>query len=415
MRAGFVASVAVAAAAFLLAACSSVQPHPAPVEDVTDPAFNTELPEAQVTRPANHRVSRGDTLISIALNYGLHYRELALWNNLRDPDLIQVGQILRLSAPASTPTVSAVQAVRSGQLVAVADDAAAGVVVEATAPASTPAPTPSTPASAASAATAPTAAELAADTASTALAVPAAAAGAAGASAASTAAQAPTAAGSALAAAALPAASTAAQVIVQSTVIGRAASATASDTAAGSAPLKTTPLARKYLYSPSLLTSLKQQWDNRNPPAAATVAAAVVTAPTAASDNAPAAVRERFDLEWSWPTANAPSGKFSEEAKGLNFGGARGNPVFASASGEVMYVGTGVKSYGLMVILQHSNDYLTAYAHLDEAFVKQSERVSRGSRIAAFGDSGSDEVMLHFEIRKVGKPIDPRQVLPPAP
>lgn len=99
----------------------------------------------------------------------------------------------------------------------------------------------------------------------------------------------------------------------------------------------------------------------------------------------------------------------------MDFVGERGAPIYAAADGEVIYVGTGVKSYGRMVIIKHPNDYLTAYAHVDEVFVKESDRVLRGGKVAGMGDSGAESVMLHFEVRKVGKPIDPRQVLPQSP
>ena len=61
-----------------------------------------------------------------------------------------------------------------------------------------------------------------------------------------------------------------------------------------------------------------------------------------------------------------------------------------------MYVGSGVKSYGRLVILKHKNDYLSAYAHNDLIFIKEGQRVSRGQLIAAAGDSGADRVMLHL-------------------
>lgn len=109
------------------------------------------------------------------------------------------------------------------------------------------------------------------------------------------------------------------------------------------------------------------------------------------------------------------SQKFSNSSKGININGNKGDAVYASADGQVVYVGTGVKSYGRLVILKHKNDYLSAYAHNDEVFVKESQSVKRGQKIAMFGDSGTDRVMLHLEIRKAGKPFDPLQVLPAKP
>jgi lipoprotein NlpD len=92
--------------------------------------------------------------------------------------------------------------------------------------------------------------------------------------------------------------------------------------------------------------------------------------------------------------------------------GKAGDPVYAAADGRVMYAGSGLRGYGNLVILKHNNTYLTAYAHNQTLLVKEDQTVKRGQKIAEMGSSDAERVQLHFEIRKLGKPIDPARVLP---
>jgi len=86
--------------------------------------------------------------------------------------------------------------------------------------------------------------------------------------------------------------------------------------------------------------------------------------------------------------------------------------VFAAADGRVVYAGSGLRGYGNLVIVKHTGDYLTAYAHNQTLLVKEDQTVRRGQKIAEMGSTDSDRVNLHFEIRKQGKPIDPARQLP---
>jgi len=79
----------------------------------------------------------------------------------------------------------------------------------------------------------------------------------------------------------------------------------------------------------------------------------------------------------------------------------------------VVYAGSGLRGYGNLVIVKHSNTYLTAYAHNQSLLVKEDQTVRRGQRIAEMGATDSERVQLHFEIRKHGKPVDPSKLLPP--
>jgi lipoprotein NlpD len=87
--------------------------------------------------------------------------------------------------------------------------------------------------------------------------------------------------------------------------------------------------------------------------------------------------------------------------------------VLAAADGRVVYAGSGLRGYGNLVILKHNSTYLTAYAHNQTLMVKEDQTVRRGQKIAEMGSTDADAVKLHFEIRKLGKPIDPAKLLPP--
>ena len=93
---------------------------------------------------------------------------------------------------------------------------------------------------------------------------------------------------------------------------------------------------------------------------------------------------------------------------------AAGQPVLASAPGKVVYAGSGLRGYGKLIIIKHNKTYLSAYAHNREILVKEGAQVSRGQKIAEMGNTDADQVKLHFEIRRLGKPMDPSRFLPPA-
>ena len=110
---------------------------------------------------------------------------------------------------------------------------------------------------------------------------------------------------------------------------------------------------------------------------------------------------------WVWPAHGRIIATYSESTKGINIAGEMGDPVLAAANGVVVYSGDGLRGYGNMVIIKHSNNYLSAYAHLKTILVKNGQSVRPGQKIAEMGKSDADKVMLHFEIRQKGKPIDP--------
>ncbi len=308
----------------LLSACSST-PNRAPVEErkpaprVAPAAAAGSAPVAAGEAPASlpgadnagkpgyYTVRPGDTLIRIALEQGQNWRDLQRWNAIDNPNLLEVGQVLRVQAPA--PDASAAQA-RPVQ--------AAGRVD------SRPLDANNRPPGAASAASA-------------------------------------------------------------------AASGSASapgPAAAGSTPVVT-------------------------PPAATPSAATPSSAPALPAAAKPPAREGEDDVAWAWPAGGPVLGGFDEARnKGVAIGGKAGDPVLAAADGRVVYAGSGLRGYGNLVIVKHNNTYLTAYAHNQTLLVKDEQVVRRGQKIAEMGSSDADRVQLHFEIRRLGVPVDPQKLLP---
>lgn len=118
-------------------------------------------------------------------------------------------------------------------------------------------------------------------------------------------------------------------------------------------------------------------------------------------------------LDWGMPTQGKLIGSFSEadNRKGIDIAGKLGQPILASAAGKVVYSGSGLRGYGKLLIIKHNKTYLSAYAHNDKLLVKEGEMVTRGQKIAEMGNSDSNQVELHFEVRRLGKPVDPANYL----
>jgi lipoprotein NlpD len=254
-----------------------------------------------------HTIKRGETLVGIALQYGLDYRELAAWNGIANPNVISVGQVLVLAAPAGAP------------------------------------PPPG-------------------------------------------------------AAVATPLAGTG-QVIESRPL-------------ANTDKLKVEPRAQRLPYSDKALAQLAAG------DAAATAAEAAVPAPAAPAAAAPepekpAAGTQGEAVDWIWPAKGKVLAAFTEASKGIDIAGKKGAPVVAAAAGRVVYAGQGLRGYGKLVIIKHSDMWLSAYAHNDNIVVKEQQDVKRGQKIAEMGSTDTDQVKLHFEIRRQGKPVDPARVLPP--
>lgn len=180
--------------------------------------------------------------------------------------------------------------------------------------------------------------------------------------------------------------------------------------------LKREPKAGKEPYSDEALARARQ---------AVQVVASVEVKPGARPDvkpDAPAAkpndakpneVAIVGDISWAWPASGKMLSGFSESGgKGIDIAGKTGDPVTAAADGKVVYSGAGLRGYGQLVIVKHSEAFLTAYAHNSRILVKEGQTVTRGQKIAEMGNTDADQVKLHFEVRRQGKPVDPLKYLP---
>ncbi len=119
-------------------------------------------------------------------------------------------------------------------------------------------------------------------------------------------------------------------------------------------------------------------------------------------------------LSWVRPTNGSILERFnlSQNVKGIRFGGQQGDTVMAAANGQVVYAADGLKEYGNLVLIKHIDGYITAYAHNSRMVVNSGDNVSAGQKIAEMGSSGANRVMLEFQVRLDGKPINPANILP---
>ena len=271
--------------AMVLSGCANKN-RPAPVEDRSPNA--ARAPAKMVAsadnagKPGYYSVKSGDTLIRIGMDNGQSWRDIARWNNIENPNLIETGQVLRVTPPEETGVV--VRPVSSTNVV------------------TSPAP---------------------------------------------------------------------------------------ANTASATAPASNT-------------ATVRPPASAANPPNASTPANNLAN-----SDSA------EDTVSFQWPTRGNVLAGFDEvKNKGIDIAGKAGDPVLAAADGKVVYAGSGLRGYGNLVILKHNNTYLTAYAHNQSLLVKEDQVIKRGQKIAEMGNSDADQVKLHFEIRRQGKPVDPAKYLP---
>lgn len=139
------------------------------------------------------------------------------------------------------------------------------------------------------------------------------------------------------------------------------------------------------------------------------VPASVASSPTKVVSGKSRAVS---GVSWMWPARGTVIRNFSSTNKGIDIAGSRGQNVNAAASGQVVYSGNALRGYGNLIIINHDNEYLSAYAHNDMLLVKEGQRVKKGQVIAKMGSTDASRVMLHFEIRYRGNSVNPRKYLP---
>jgi len=119
--------------------------------------------------------------------------------------------------------------------------------------------------------------------------------------------------------------------------------------------------------------------------------------------------------KWSWPTAGKINVEFGAKpgtGTGVLINGKAGQPIVAAASGRVVYAGSGLIGYGQLIILKHNETYLSAYGYTASLLVKEGQEVKKGQKIATMGEGPERKPRLHFEIRRNGKPVNPRPFLP---
>ena len=384
-------AAALVLAVLVVAGCAN--PRPAPVEDrlPARPAgagqAAAKASTAAETGPAaSYTVKRGDTLYQIALDNGLDYRELAAWNHIDNVNRIYVGQALRLTAPGQPPAAGGGVSVASTAAPSGATSLPDGVT---TAPLRSVPPVVATPAT--SAAGQPVATTGAPPTSAAPGAVPGALA-------------------------MIPGPGTA----------GTAVGAGAAPAPAGTALLKTSPKAIKLPYSDQAVREMTLEASSVPAPPNAVVAAVpapgpaqpevAAAQPQAAPSAAATPAAGDDQLNWMWPAKGRVIAQFSDTAnlKGIDIAGSAGAPVYASAAGRVVYAGSGLRGYGKLIIIKHNATYLSAYAHNQDILVKEGQQVARGQKIADMGNTDANQVKLHFEIRRFGKPMDPEKFLPPA-
>ena len=121
--------------------------------------------------------------------------------------------------------------------------------------------------------------------------------------------------------------------------------------------------------------------------------------------------------DFAWPLDGTIVDRFGTAARGVHNDGVNiaadlGTPVRASLGGEVAFVGTGLKSFGNLVLIKHSDGWITAYAHLGEISVAEGDLVRRGALVGTVGQSGKvASPQLHFELRKSRTPVNPEEYL----
>ena len=309
-----------------LAGCSSRPVHAPVVDRVPPPArapirpIATEPPRPAETdaRPELYVVKRGDTLYSIALDHGLDYKEFAVWNNLDNPNVIRVGQALRIKPPPGVQEESVT-------VTPVAGPGSVGM-----------------------------------------------------------------------------------RLLPENGAVKSEPRALPEQ---GS--VKSEPRARKLPYSEENVALLQGGGAPAKGGPKSEPEPALGAAKQEQAAKAEAGMDDEDKVDWGRPASGRVIAVFSEPSnKGMDIAGKLGDPVIAAAPGRVIYSGE-MRGYGKLAVIKHNKSYSSVYAHNRDILVKEGQSVLKGQKIAEIGSTDSDAPKLHFEIRKLGKPIDPAKFLPP--
>ena len=176
---------------------------------------------------------------------------------------------------------------------------------------------------------------------------------------------------------------------------------------------------KKPTFSPAAGSSSRPAGSSSSYQASSSGTSAKISTVPAPAQNAPqvptqkSAYNSRSRLTWQWPTYGTIVKKFSSSSSnGINIAGKKGQNIKAAAEGKVVYAGNALRGYGNLIIIKHNDDYISAYAHNDRILVKELEQVKSGQIIGRMGDTDSNMVNLHFEIRYRGQSVNPQNFLP---
>ena len=186
-------------------------------------------------------------------------------------------------------------------------------------------------------------------------------------------------------------------------------------------PIKVEPVASDTkTTSPAVTPILSQPKAVREPYSLDATKSNEIAAKSSASDAASTTASKPNDAKpaaddsvtWSWPTNGKVIASFNEASnKGIDIAGTTGQAIHAASSGKVIYSGSDLRGYGKLVIIKHNKTFLSVYAHNSKLLVKEGQIVAGGQKIAEMGNTDSNSVKLHFEIRQQGKSVDPAKYL----
>ncbi|WP_211316950.1 peptidoglycan DD-metalloendopeptidase family protein [Arenicella xantha] len=151
------------------------------------------------------------------------------------------------------------------------------------------------------------------------------------------------------------------------------------------------------------------------PPSSASKTVASKPKPSIKTTSQPKAVVKSGGQAWRWPTIGTVVGKFTAGRghQGIDIRATRGQSVTAAKPGEIVYVGNSLKGYGNLIIIKHDEEFLSAYAHNQDIYVREGQTVRSQQKIATVGVNNQRIAALHFQIRREGQPVDPLKHLPP--
>jgi len=195
-----------------------------------------------------------------------------------------------------------------------------------------------------------------------------------------------------------------------------AANTTATSVSSNEPPLISEPKALREPYSVQAMAAPIKPPVVPTAPVAVKPADAPIAAPETPKADVPTAP-EDDTVDWGWPTNGKVIAGFNEasNAKGIDISGSQGQAINAAGAGKVIYSGSDLRGYGKLVIIKHNKTYLSVYAHNSQIVVKEGQQISKGQKIAEMGNTDTDRVKLHFEIRKLGKSVDPAKFLSSSP